>query len=46
MGYPMDYDEGVYSSAAPLLLRGDLPYRDFIFVHPPGSLLLGLRAPR
>ncbi|RKG57052.1 DUF2029 domain-containing protein [Corallococcus sp. AB011P] len=40
MGYPMDYDEGVYFSAASLLLRGDLPYRDFIFVHPPGSLLL------
>ncbi|RKH38574.1 DUF2029 domain-containing protein [Corallococcus sp. AB049A] len=40
MGYPMDYDEGVYFSAASLLLRGDLPYRDFIFVHPPGALLL------
>ncbi|NOK14718.1 DUF2029 domain-containing protein [Corallococcus exercitus] len=40
MGYPMDYDEGVYFSAASLLLRGDLPYRDFIFVHPPGGLLL------
>ncbi|WP_147444531.1 glycosyltransferase 87 family protein, partial [Corallococcus sp. CA031C] len=40
LGYPMDYDEGVYFSAAALLLRGDLPYRDFIFVHPPGSLLL------
>nr|WP_242544165.1 glycosyltransferase family 87 protein [Corallococcus sp. NCSPR001] len=40
MGYPVDYDEGVYFSAASLLLRGDLPYRDFIFVHPPGGLLL------
>ncbi|RKG73290.1 glycosyltransferase 87 family protein [Corallococcus terminator] len=40
LGYPMDYDEGVYFSAASLLLRGDLPYRDFIFVHPPGALLL------
>lgn len=40
LGYPMDYDEGVSFSAASLLLRGDLPYRDFIFVHPPGSLLL------
>ncbi|RKG95221.1 DUF2029 domain-containing protein, partial [Corallococcus sp. CA047B] len=40
LGYPMDYDEGVYFSAAALLLRGDLPYRDFIFVHPPGALLL------
>lgn len=40
LGYPVDYGEGVSFSAASLLLRGDLPYRDFIFVHPPGSLLL------
>jgi hypothetical protein len=40
LGYPMDYDEGVLFSAAALLLRGDMPYRDFIFVHPPGALLL------
>ncbi|WP_158623526.1 glycosyltransferase family 39 protein [Corallococcus sp. CA053C] len=40
LAYAMDYDEGVYFSAASLLLRGDLPYRDFIFVHPPGALLL------
>ncbi len=35
---PVDYDEGVYSSATQLLLRGVLPYRDFVFVHPPGLL--------
>ncbi len=39
-GYPVDYDEGVYFSASALLFRGELPYRDFVFVHPPGSLLL------
>jgi len=33
---PVDYDEGVYFTAASLLLRGELPYRDFVFVHPPG----------
>lgn len=37
--YPTDYDEGVYFSAAALLVRGVLPYRDFVFVHPPGLLL-------
>jgi hypothetical protein len=41
LGSPVDYDEGVYFSAAALLLRFVLPYRDFVFVHPPGSLLLG-----
>ncbi len=35
---PVDYDEGVYSSAAQLLFGGVLPYRDFTFVHPPGFL--------
>jgi glycosyl transferase family 87 len=39
-GYPVDYDEGVYFTASALLFQGLLPYRDFIFVHPPGSLLL------
>lgn len=37
-GYPIDYDEGVYFSASALLLKGVLPYRDFVFVHPLGSL--------
>ncbi|HYO64925.1 MAG TPA: glycosyltransferase family 39 protein, partial [Archangium sp.] len=39
-GYPVDYDEGVYFTASALLFQGVLPYQDFIFVHPPGSLLL------
>lgn len=38
-GFPVDYDEGVYFSAAGLLVRGVLPWRDFVFVHPPGVLL-------
>ena len=33
---PTDYDDGVYFSASALLFRGVLPYRDFVFVHPPG----------
>ena len=36
--FPVDYDEGVYSAAATLLAHGQLPYRDFVFVHPPGLL--------
>jgi len=36
---PGDYDDGVYFSASALLVRGVLPYRDFVFVHPPGILL-------
>jgi hypothetical protein len=35
----LDYDEGVYFSAASFLAQGVLPYRDFVFVHPPGMLL-------
>lgn len=43
LGVPIDYDEGVYFSSAALMVRGVLPYRDFVFVHPPGLLyLLGL----
>jgi hypothetical protein len=37
-GYPIDYDEGVYFSSSALLLKGILPNRDFVFVHPPGLL--------
>jgi hypothetical protein len=45
LGSPIDYDEGVYFSAAALLFKGVLPYRDFVFVHPPGLLyFLGLTA--
>ena len=36
--FPVDYDEGVYSAAASLFAHGQLPYRDFFFVHPPGVL--------
>lgn len=36
---PVDYDEGVYFSAASYLLQGVLPWRDFVFVHPPGAIL-------
>lgn len=37
-GYPVDYDEGVYFASAAFLVRGELPYRDFVMVHPPGLL--------
>jgi hypothetical protein len=33
-------DEMVYFSAGAALLRGDLPYADYVFVHPPGIALL------
>ena len=43
LGFPVDYDPGVYFSASALLWKGVLPYRDFVFVHPPGLLyFLGL----
>lgn len=29
------YDDGVYFGAAVRLVHGSLPYRDFVFVHPP-----------
>jgi hypothetical protein len=38
LGWPVDYDEGVYLAASRLLTRGVLPWRDFVFVHPPGVL--------
>ncbi|MCX6396485.1 MAG: tetratricopeptide repeat protein [Propionibacteriales bacterium] len=34
------YDDGVYLGAAIRLVHGDLPYRDFAFLHPPGISLL------
>ena len=37
-GSQSDYDDGVYFAASALLTRGILPYRDFVFVHPPGLL--------
>ncbi|MCL2465937.1 MAG: glycosyltransferase family 39 protein [Micrococcales bacterium] len=30
------YDDGVYFTAAAALVHGRMPYRDFIFLHPPG----------
>ena len=33
-------DDGVYFSGAQHLYAGDLPYRDFLFLHPPGMLVL------
>jgi tetratricopeptide (TPR) repeat protein len=33
---PAPYDDGVYFGAALRLVSGNLPYRDFTFVHPPG----------
>jgi hypothetical protein len=35
----VDYDEGVYVGGSNLLAQGFLPYRDFVFVHPPGILV-------
>lgn len=34
-----EYDDGVMFSGALLLLRGRMPYADFVYLHPPGSLL-------
>jgi hypothetical protein len=31
-----NFDEQVYYTAARLLAQGDLPYRDFLLIHPPG----------
>jgi hypothetical protein len=39
-GFPVDYDEGVHFAAAAQWVSGQLPYRDFVFVHPPGLLVL------
>ncbi|MDO5751480.1 hypothetical protein [Arthrobacter sp.] len=34
------YDDGVHYAAAVNLLAGNLPYRDFVLVHPPGIAIL------
>ena len=39
-GGTLEYDDGVYYAASAHLVGGDLPYRDFIFVQPPGITLL------
>ena len=36
----LGYDDGVYYSSADALLLGQVPYRDFLFLHPPGILVL------
>jgi hypothetical protein len=36
LGWVVDYDEAVYFAASALVFKGVLPYRDFVFVHPPG----------
>ena len=33
------YDQGVYYSASEAVAWGVLPYRDFLFLHPPGILV-------
>jgi hypothetical protein len=40
LGWPVDYDEGVYLSASRLLWEGLIPWRDFVFVHPPAVPVL------
>ncbi len=35
-----DYDDGVYFTAADLLVHGRVPYRDFLFLQPPGIALV------
>jgi alpha-1,2-mannosyltransferase len=34
-----NYDDGVYFAAAVALVHGELPYRDFLLLHPPGIVL-------
>ena len=36
----VEYDDGVYVGAAVRLVHGVMPYRDFVFGHPPGILVL------
>ncbi|MGE5290329.1 MAG: hypothetical protein ACM3ML_24710 [Micromonosporaceae bacterium] len=40
LGGILEYDDGVYYDAGVHLAGGNLPYRDFIFVQPPGIALL------
>jgi alpha-1,2-mannosyltransferase len=44
VGNRSEYDGGVMLGGAMRLWAGALPYHDFVFVHPPGSLLLYLPA--
>jgi alpha-1,2-mannosyltransferase len=36
----IDYDDGVHFASAIGLVNGQLPYRDFLLLHPPGILLV------
>ncbi len=40
LGRQISYDDGVYMGAATLFGDGIVPYRDFVFLHPPGVVLL------
>lgn len=40
LGYNEGYDDGVYLGAAIRFVHGVLPYRDFVFVDPPGIVYL------
>jgi hypothetical protein len=35
-----NYDDGVYYATGTALLHGLLPYRDYLFLHPPGIVLM------
>jgi alpha-1,2-mannosyltransferase len=39
LGGTHGYDDGVYYAASTSFLHGDLPYRDFVLLHPPGIML-------
>ena len=41
LGAALGYDDGVYFAATNALVHGLLPYHDFVFLHPPGILLIG-----
>jgi hypothetical protein len=40
LGYFGRYDDGVYYAAADALTFGRIPYRNFVLLHPPGTLLV------
>ena len=40
LGQFISYDDGVYMAAAAQFAEGIMPYRDFVFLHPPGVVLL------
>jgi hypothetical protein len=40
LGGIVEYDDGVYFAGAQALIAGRMPYRDFVLLHPPGSILV------